>query len=882
MLKDFVGQLEPKLLGQVVEVVFDKMKLAGEAGSLLKIEEEIRETVAAAKKQWVWETTHATDRKGQALLFTQAALDRIAGKPEQPSLFDLSDITDDQFFEQAEARVSEALRQYAEKAQNGQQFQKRLFTNDAVRGFAFVDLCRKNYDVVLMNPPFGDPTPNCRPMLASEYPVSKSDLFAAFIDRASQLLSDLGRIGCISSRSGFFLPTLEKWRVNSVLNANRLHIYVDLGIDVLDSAMVETAMYVLGLSEASNIPLCINVMREDLTQKHDRILEVRREFALGYMPTNTFLFRCDSAHDIPGSPFCYWVTPAALKVFASWPSLEASLGTAKQGLATTDDFRFLRCWYEVCPGSAGRSFADVQSGKRWLPYSKGGEFAPYSADHHLYVDWEDDGREIKSAVMADITTTHWSRRVAARDYYFRKGLTWSLRTDLLMLSPLPSGSIFGVSGMGCFSSSDDDDDLLFIASCASSSLLRYLSRILVGAQEMRPKYQAGIVQKLPLPKVEEATRKKLISLQSSSFMCGRELLALDETCLHFDGFRHLSPWGAIAGDGDSFETVAREFVSTRVQQIASNQSEINDILFNLAAIPAAARIEIDNETSFSIPQPDCRVLTLAQNVISFALGTCFGRWQVSPFADVPMKPTPCFDPLPVYAEAELKNGTVSEPVNGIVVDDAAHTDDIVRHLRGVFERVWKGRADAIEKEACGILGVKELRDYFRKPGKSGFWDDHISRYSKSRRKAPIYWLLQSSKKNYALWLYYHSLDKDLLFKALVNYVEPKIRLEASRLETLRSQMIAAGETSKEAKRIAKEVERQEDLFFELRDFEDKLRRAANLHLEPDLNDGVVMNIAPLWELVPWKEAKSYWDELLKGEYEWSSIGKQLRQKGLVK
>src|SRR5437868_3943682 len=128
MLKEFVGQLEPKLLSQVVEVVFAKMKLAGEAGSLLKIEEEIRDAVAAAKKQWA---TRAVDRKGQPLLFTQAMMDRLAGKPEQQSLFDLTDITDGQFFEQAEA---EALREYAEKAQNGQRLQRRLFMEDAVRG----------------------------------------------------------------------------------------------------------------------------------------------------------------------------------------------------------------------------------------------------------------------------------------------------------------------------------------------------------------------------------------------------------------------------------------------------------------------------------------------------------------------------------------------------------------------------------------------------------------------------------------------------------------------------------------------------------------------------------------------------------------------------
>lgn len=115
----------------------------------------------------------------------------------------------------------------------------------------------------------------------------------------------------------------------------------------------------------------------------------------------------------------------------------------------------------------------------------------------------------------------------------------------------------------------------------------------------------------------------------------------------------------------------------------------------------------------------------------------------------------------------------------------------------------------------------------------------------------------------------------------MNYVEPKIRLETTRLEILLSDKAAAGESSKDAKRLAKEAERQEDFLSELRDFEDKLRRAANRHLEPDLNDGVVLNIAPLHELVPWKEAKKYWDELLAGKYEWSAIGKQLREKGLV-
>lgn len=279
--------------------------------------------------------------------------------------------------------------------------------------------------------------------------------------------------------------------------------------------------------------------------------------------------------------------------------------------------------------------------------------------------------------------------------------------------------------------------------------------------------------------------------------------------------------------------------------------------------------------------------------LSFAVGCAFGRWDVrcdgakiNVNALTPFEELPTSSPMSLRDSGgiPLKETPPGYPIRveweGLMPDDSEHTNDIVRRVRDVLEVVWKDGAEKLEKEACTILGVTELRDYFR--NSNGFWDHHISRYSKSRRKAPIYWLLQSSRKNYSLWIYYQRLDRDLLFKALVNYIEPKARLESSRLENLRNQLVAAGGSSSEARRIAKEIERQEDFISELREFEDRLRRAANLHLVPDLNDGVILNIALLHELVPWKEAKNHWIELLKGEHDWSSIGQQLRQKGLVK
>src|SRR5262249_20482754 len=150
---------------------------------------------------------------------------------------------------------------------------------------------------------------------------------------------------------------------------------------------------------------------------------------------------------------------------------------------------------------------------------------------------------------------------------------------------------------------------------------------------------------------------------------------------------------------------------------------------------------------------------------------------------------------------------------------------------------------------------------------------HIKRYSKSRRKAPIYWLLQSAKRSYALWIYYPRLDRDTVFRALRNYVEPKIKGEAARLKELKARLEDARETiaRRERTKVEKDIERQDALLAELGAFKEALERVAALGYEPDLDDGVVLNIAALHELTPWKDAKACWKELLDGEYQWSTI-----------
>jgi len=298
----------------------------------------------------------------------------------------------------------------------------------------------------------------------------------------------------------------------------------------------------------------------------------------------------------------------------------------------------------------------------------------------------------------------------------------------------------------------------------------------------------------------------------------------------------------------------------------------------------------EEEAEAEIPAADGRAL--AHDLLSYAVGCAFGRWDVryaTGAATFPPLPDP-FAPLPVCAPAMLQGADglplrlpppaypLAVDADGILVDDPDHTDDLLRRVRDVLGLIWGTQADTIESELAALLGVKDLRDYLRR----GFFETHLKRYSKSRRKAPIYWLLQSPRRGYGLWIYYHRLDHDTLYKALTGYVDPTLVREENRRDTLRAEQTAAGTAGPAAKRAALAVDRQESLLGDLREFRDRLAQAANHHLTPDLNDGVLLTIAPLHALVPWKDPRTAWAELLAGKYAWSSIGAQLHAAGLVK
>jgi hypothetical protein len=969
MLKEFVAQLQSKLLGQLVEVVFDKMERAGDAGSLLKIEEEIRDAIEAARKQWVAETERATDCKGQPLLFSRADMERISNKPQQGQLFDLSEITEDQFFEQAEVKLVDALRHYAEQAHNGQRLQKRLFAEDAVRGFAFLDLCRKRFDVVLMNPPFGELNLKAKKYIVDEYEHSSSDILACFVERTLGLCCRDGFVGAITNRNCFYLTTMADYRKEILQKKVRFEALLDLGYGVLD-AMVEPAAYIMK-----------NVRQPDACAPFIRLLTDNDKGAAALTeigavnngvrtPKAFYATPSDFTRLIP-APFCYWVPSHVITALSKLPPIEGNTARINVGLQTGYDWRFLRLVWEVDPRTispAPRTIVqkpanirtacleELRTDKVWAFYSKTDVASPWYSPITLVVKWESNGHEIKNFTNAKGKVR--SRR-QNEGFYFRPGFSYVRRTTRLVPFVVPSGLIPTAGRSQVYPEPGFEIDVLGVcASRLGSAVARFY-----GEMFARPLFQASMVQSIPAVPIAKGTKAKLEPSINAEIERRSWVLSRFEPwhefvlpALLYEDSQVADEWqldsligaeleeqvardaGLTKADLDLTCLDLQEAISIRRKAKDTNdgadaEGEGDDDQGEEGEGEEGENEEVESSLIDSSPR------SLHAGLVSYCVGVAFGRWDVRLALDRTLIPKAqdVLDPLPACPPGSLvsadglpatsgkmvseewlrarpnavylpdpksvKRATITDkdyPIvvnwTGVLVDDPDNSEDIVKRVQSVLEVMFDKRAAAVEKNTCDALDVKTLREYFRKPGNGGFWSDHIGQYTKSRRKAPIYWMLQSSEKSYGVWLYYHRLDKETLLKALLpkGPVGTKLSLEQSNLDDLRKKRKAAESDAKAAKKLDREIEAQEELLNELKDFAEKLEQAAklefgdrekldsNVQYNPDHNDGVVLNIAPLQELVPWREATSYWQQLLEGKHEWSSIGKLLRKKGLVK
>jgi hypothetical protein len=229
MATEFAKTLQPPFVGTLFLRMVQEMRLAGELGTLLQVEKSLADDIRKARQQYL-----ASEQ--------QELFPILRPRPEQTKL-DLSGVTDESVFHDAEQRILAALDRFA--AATGGDARRRLFAGDAGQGVALIDLVRTHFDVVLMNPPFGLPSLAAKRQFDLAYPRTRVDVYASFVERGVELLTDEGLLGAITSRTGFFLSRFREWREDIVLKSAPPVAFADLGYGVMDSALVEAAAYCL-------------------------------------------------------------------------------------------------------------------------------------------------------------------------------------------------------------------------------------------------------------------------------------------------------------------------------------------------------------------------------------------------------------------------------------------------------------------------------------------------------------------------------------------------------------------------------------------------------------------------------------------------------------
>lgn len=597
---------------------------------------------------------------------------------------------------------------------------------------------------------------------------------------------------------------------------------------------------------------------------------------------------------VPGAPFAYWVSEKVRRLFVDHEPLEASGRIARRTNGTTDDSRWIRAAWEP-------PFTQTRGDWSWVPHVKGGAFSSYYCDVHLAIHW-DLRRHTYPGYLG--TVHRPDVRPASLQHFFRPGLTWPRRTNGLSFRPMPRDCIFGDKGPAVFIVGDAPNELLALCAAVNSSAYRALVALQLARTELAQSFEAGLIQQTPIPRRVFDKNSALSALGRRAWSAKRALDTRTENSHAFTLPALLQVLGEtlqVRTDAWAQRALATE------RELTAIQAEIDAHCYDIYGIDEVDRRamtegfapseaedsesgnEVDGDADLEAADDhgdNSDAVSLAAELLSWAVGVVFGRFDIRLATGeraLPINPEP-FDPLPVCSPGMLTGedglplaGAPAEysaafPENGIRADDAGHAHDLTMAVRAVFEEVFKVRADAWWDEVAAILAPKDhnLRTWLA----SSFFEHHLKRYSKSRRKAPILWQLAVPSSRYSIWLYAHRLTGDSFFQIQNDIVFPKIAHEERQLANL----IQDGGSNPSAKE-RKEIAQQEAFVEELRSFLDEVRRVAPLW-KPTLNDGVALTMAPLWRLVPhhkpWqKELKSKWDDLAAGKYDWAHVAMHL-------
>ena len=715
----------------------------------------------------------------------------------------------------------------------------------------FIDIgetMARKYWVTCTNPPYAGTSnlsANVNNFVKKNYPDSKADLFAVFIERCRQMTGNNGFQAMITQHSWMFLSSFEKLREKMMLTetVNMAHLGAR-AFEEIGGEVVQTTAFVRCVNHVDGYKGTYCRLIEPTSQqgKADMFISGQNQYHVGQI----------SFSKIPGVPVAYWISPEVLKLFDE--RTVGSIADAKSGMTTTDNTRFLRLWEEVnCQkiGFGYSNIADTQDMKyKWFPFCKGGDFRRWAGNESFVVNWFNNGEEIR--VAAEGAT---GGRLVNIDCALRECLVWTkISSANISLRLKKQGIFFSDAAPGVFT---NRETLYYLLALLNTKYANEIIKLINPTLNFVP----GAVSSVPVKK-DEKNKGKIIEIAEGNVQLSERDWDSFETSWDFKKHPLLR----------NVSTISEAFAQWQVEcddrfnRLKANEEELNRIFIDIYGLQNELTPEVEDK-DVTVRKADLQ--RDIKNLLSYAVGCMFGRYSIYKdgllFAGEPYSLQAFADKLNVrpgtISADELKCAYRNEGVeidemffpdadNVIPITDEEYLDDdIVSRLCDWLKVVYG--ADTLEAnldyiaKALGNKGSTSreiIRNYFL----NDFFKDHCQTYSVTGSgKRPIYWLFDSGKQNgFKALVYLHRCTPDTIGNLRIDYLHKMQRVYESEINRMQD-MMDHSENAREVAAASKRKDKLAKQLKECREYDEKISHLALSRIELDLDDGVKVNYRKL-------------------------------------
>ena len=687
-------------------------------------------------------------------------------------------------------------------------------------------ILQTKFDVVATNPPYlnrmnGD----LKKYVKKFYKPYSGDLFSVFIWKNIDMTATNGYAAYMTPFVWMFIKTYEGLR-KAIVNTKQISSLIQMEYSAFEEATVPINTFVLKNSSEGEVEgtyLKLSDFKGGMDMQKKYVLKAVSDPSVGYL----YRTKQTNFEMIPGSPIAYWIPTPLINTFKNSQKL-GKLSPAQSGLKTGDNDLFTRKWWEVSINNVGIGFSSSEaktSGIKWFPYNKGGNGRNWFGNRELVVNYFKNGSDIR---------TNGKKRgksfgFQGEGYYFKSGITWTALTsgkNTFRFSP--QGSLFDSNkGPMMF---PPKEKLFSMLGFLTSPVQNYITSVLNPTLSL----QNGDVNNIPVKHAVFSDTTNTLS--KSCVLLSEEDWNTSETSWEFSSHpivinfaEHHRNWTVEAAFNQWKEEADKRF-----KQLKANEEELNRIFIDLYGLQDELAPE-EEDKDVSVRRAD--LTRDIKSFMSYFVGCVFGRYSI----DTPGLAYAGGD----WNDSKYKTFLPNEDNVIVLTDDDYFGDnrDVVNRFKEFLSTTFGAEhldenmqfiADALGKR--GSNSEEIIRAYLRD---DFFKKDHLSTY----QKRPIYWELNSGRNGgFKALMYLHRYDKNTMAMIRTKYLHPLQEAYERRLDQLKS-FEANEQQTRQKNAIKKQITTITKQLNELVKYDEKLQHVANLHIDLDLDDGVLVNHA---------------------------------------